>query len=75
MRDVSLAIATGEIVAIIGQKRRRQDDADEGDHRAAAAIARDDRVRGGEYLRRFPPMSAPRAGFGYFPQGRGIFPD
>ena len=57
-----------------GPQRRRQDDADEGDHGHPAAPRRQHQRSSATTSRRWPSYQRARAGIGYVPQGRGIFP-
>ena len=57
-----------------GPQRRRQDDADEGDHGHPAPARRLRSRLCWHDMSRWPPYQRARAGIGYVPQGRGIFP-
>ncbi len=74
LRDLSLEVAAGEILCLLGPQRRGQDHDDEDDHGPAAADVRAERRwlegRSGTCPR---TSEVPRRGIGYIPQGRRLF--
>ena len=71
---MSLAVDAGEVVALLGPERRRQDDDAALDPRAHAGARRHASASTGATSRACRRTSSPRRGIGWVPDDRRIFP-
>ena len=74
LHGVSLSVAKGEVVCLLGTQRRRQDHDNPHRHGISASRAQGRSATTAATSAALPPYAVARLGVGFVPQERGIFP-